>query len=238
MQSIILVGGKGSRMGSITKTIPKSLVEINGIPLLEKQLKILKKFEFKKISLITGYLSSAFEYLDLPSIYNYEWEETNMVNGLMKADKLLSSDTTIISYGDIFYSEKILKDLYSCNYDFCLTYDINWEKLWRRRFIDPLLDAETFKISDEGFIKEIGGIPKDCSSIQGQYMGLLKISPSAWQNFKAIYGELSIRKQKSISMTELISIYINKNMNKVYGGPNKEEWGEIDTNEDLNIYKI
>ena len=46
MQSLILVGGKGSRMGSITKSKPKSLVPINGTPLLEKQLKILKKFKF------------------------------------------------------------------------------------------------------------------------------------------------------------------------------------------------
>ena len=68
-------------------------------------------------------------------------------------------------------------------------------------------------------------------------MGLLKISPNAWQNFKAIYGELPIKKQNSISITELISIYINKNMDQVFGVPNKDEWGEIDTNEDLNIYK-
>ena len=32
MQSLILVGGKGSRMGSITKSKPKSLVPINGTP--------------------------------------------------------------------------------------------------------------------------------------------------------------------------------------------------------------
>ena len=65
MQSLILVGGKGSRMGSITKSNPKSLVPINGTPLLEKQLNILEKFKFDKKILITGYLSSSFDKIFL-----------------------------------------------------------------------------------------------------------------------------------------------------------------------------
>lgn len=237
MQSLILVGGKGSRMGSTTKSKPKSLVPINGKPLLEKQLNILKKFRFENIYLITGYLSSAFDYLNIPSIFNNEWANTNMVNGLMKADKLLSNDTTIVSYGDIFYEENILNSLYNCKYDFCLAYDINWESLWRKRFINPLVDAETFKISNDGFITEIGATPKDCESIQGQYMGIFKITPNAWKKLKYIYHELSIDKQNTISMTEIISIYIDKNMNQVFGVPNYEEWGEIDTNDDLKLYE-
>ena len=237
MQSLILVGGKGSRMGSITKSKPKSLVPINGTSLLEKQLNILKKFKFDKTILITGYLSSSFDYLNIPSIYNYEWEKTNMVNGLMKADKLLSNDTTIVSYGDIFYKENILNSIYYCKYDFCIAYDPNWESLWRKRFSNPLLDAETFKISKDGFITEIGATPKNCQSIQGQYMGIIKISPNVWKKIKYIYQTLSIEKQNSISMTEIISIYIDKNMNKVFGVPNYEEWGEIDTNDDLKLYE-
>ena len=52
-----------------------------------------------------------------------------------------------------------------------------------------------------------------------------------------IYHELSIDKQNTISMTEIISIYIDKNSNQVFGVPNYDNWGEIDTNDDLKLYE-
>ena len=54
---------------------------------------------------------------------------------------------------------------------------------------------------------------------------------------KYIYHELSIDKQITISMTEIISIYIDKNSNQVFGVPNYDNWGEIDTNDDLKLYE-
>tara|TARA_Y100000389_G_C17470072_1_gene529576 strand:- start:2438 stop:3472 length:1035 start_codon:yes stop_codon:yes gene_type:complete len=46
---LLLAGGKGTRLGEITKNIPKPLVEINGVSLIEYQLKKIKESGFKKI---------------------------------------------------------------------------------------------------------------------------------------------------------------------------------------------
>ena len=40
--AVILCGGRGTRLGSITKKIPKSLVEIKGKPIIWYILRILK----------------------------------------------------------------------------------------------------------------------------------------------------------------------------------------------------
>ena len=50
--AVILCGGKGTRLGSITKQIPKSLVEIKGKPIIWYILKMLKKIN----SIILYYL--------------------------------------------------------------------------------------------------------------------------------------------------------------------------------------
>ena len=53
--AVILCGGKGTRLGSITKKIPKSLVKIKNKPIMWFILKILKKNGFNQFILPLGY---------------------------------------------------------------------------------------------------------------------------------------------------------------------------------------
>ena len=46
---LLMAGGKGSRLGEITRDKPKPLVDINGVTLLEYQLKKIEKYGFRKI---------------------------------------------------------------------------------------------------------------------------------------------------------------------------------------------
>ena len=52
---MILAGGKGSRMGNITKDIPKPMVLLDNRPILEYQIELLKKYDLKDITILTGY---------------------------------------------------------------------------------------------------------------------------------------------------------------------------------------
>ena len=53
---------------------------------------------------------------------------------------------------------------------------MNWLELWKKRFSDPLEDAETFKVDKDNFITEIGNKSSSYENIQGQFMGLLSLS--------------------------------------------------------------
>ena len=55
LQAVILAGGKGSRLRSITKNIPKAMVLINKTPFLEILINQIKKKGIKKILVLTGY---------------------------------------------------------------------------------------------------------------------------------------------------------------------------------------
>ena len=55
--AVIMAGGKGSRLRSITNDeIPKPMVPVDGKPLLEYQVEALKEYGIKKIIMIVGHL--------------------------------------------------------------------------------------------------------------------------------------------------------------------------------------
>lgn len=58
---VILGGGFGKRLGSITNNYPKSLLLINGRPFLYWQLEILRKQGLKEVIVCTGFQSHMIE---------------------------------------------------------------------------------------------------------------------------------------------------------------------------------
>ena len=66
MKAIILAGGRGKRLRPITDYVPKPLIPLNNIPILEWQIKYLKKFGVKEVIICTGYKTEMIEnYLQM-----------------------------------------------------------------------------------------------------------------------------------------------------------------------------
>ena len=61
MKAIILAGGRGKRLRPITDYVPKPLVPLNNIPIIEWQIKYLKKYGVKEIIICTGYKAEMIE---------------------------------------------------------------------------------------------------------------------------------------------------------------------------------
>ena len=55
MYAVILAGGKGSRLGSLTKSIPKPMVKIGGKPIIWHLLKILNSNGINNFIICLGY---------------------------------------------------------------------------------------------------------------------------------------------------------------------------------------
>jgi len=54
-QAVILVGGLGTRLGSLTKDVPKPLLEVGGRPFLDYMIENCVRFGFRDIVLLAGY---------------------------------------------------------------------------------------------------------------------------------------------------------------------------------------
>lgn len=61
MKAVILAGGRGKRLRPVTDYIPKPLIPLNNTPVLEWQIKYLKKFGVNEIIICTGYKTEMIE---------------------------------------------------------------------------------------------------------------------------------------------------------------------------------
>mgnify|MGYP001365952104 CR=1 FL=1 len=236
MRAIILAAGRGSRMGDLTQNKPKCFVKVNNKTLLELQTKALNGGGVTKISIVTGYKREVFKNFSLELIHNNNWANTNMIDSLICANSLLEKEECIVSYSDIFYNKNIIKLLTKSDHPLSISYDVNWKKLWFQRFNNPLDDAESFKISKNNFLIDIGKKSNNLSEIEGQYMGLLKFNPTGWKCFKTAYLGLSILKRKKMSVTSLLDYIVRKSIIDIKAIPYEEKWGEVDTINDVNFY--
>jgi len=61
VQTVILAGGLGTRLGPLTRKIPKPMMPVAGVPYLEHQLLLLARQSFRDVLLLTGYLGDQIE---------------------------------------------------------------------------------------------------------------------------------------------------------------------------------
>ena len=217
--------------------LPKCLVELRGKPLLEYQLTALRLAGVSEIALVTGYRKELFSSYELVEFHNSRWANTNMVTSLCCAERWLQAEPCIVSYSDIFYEASAVKSLIEDEGQLALTYDPNWLPLWKRRFGDPLLDAETFRLKSAKKLSEIGKKPHSIDEIEGQYMGLLKFTPRGWAEIQRLQAELSSAECDKIHMTGMLQRVLEAGKLSINALAYSGEWGEVDSLNDLLLYE-
>lgn len=97
MEAVILAAGKGSRMGDLTKDIPKAMLPVLDKPHLENILDELKTANVKKVVIVTHHLEEViknhfgYEYGGMELVYVHQ----NELNG----------DADALSYAEPFITE-------------------------------------------------------------------------------------------------------------------------------------
>ena len=106
MKVIILAGGRGKRLRPITDYIPKPLIPIKNIPIIEWQLRYLKKFGIDEVIICTGYKQEMIEnHLNMKNIgikIKYSIEKTPLGTGgaIKKAGEMIKDRSFFVINGD------------------------------------------------------------------------------------------------------------------------------------------
>jgi len=239
VKSIILAAGQGARLRPLTDDRPKCLVEYKGKALIDY---ILDAHRFAGISDIVIVKGCKAEKLSRPGVrtcINQQYDATNMVHTLFCAEDELHGDV-IISYADIIYGSNHITRLKEAPGDFCVVIDRQWRALWEARMQDPLSDAETLRLDPMGNIIELGQKPKSYAEIQGQYVGLIKISAQAWPQIRQMYHSLDRQRLydgktfAQMYMTSFIQLVID-NLMPVQAVMIDGGWMEFDSISDLSL---
>ena len=118
MKAIILAGGRGKRLRPVTDYVPKPLIPIKNIPIIEWQIKYLKKFGISEVIICSGYKTEMIEnYLSNKKLgikITFSVENTPLGTGgaIKKAGKKINEKSFVVINGDIITNidlKKLLK---------------------------------------------------------------------------------------------------------------------------------
>jgi phosphoenolpyruvate phosphomutase len=191
-RAIILAASQGD-LGALTSTRPKAMVPINGEPLLHKLAAQFRAERVKDITVVRGF---GRESIDLPNVQyvdNAEFASTYELYSLNLAAEQLKG-SIVLSFGDILFRKYILQNLLAHPGEIVIAVDAAWQGRKRK---DEYLDYVTASHSytprygeEEAELRDIG--PK-IGKIDGEWIGLLKASPSGTEKIHETLKELSGR---------------------------------------------
>lgn len=112
MNAIILAAGMGTRLQPLTNDIPKCLVPVKGIPMIEQQIRFLKEVGVHDITLVGGYMADKLDYLKerygVDVVMNEQYSLYNNIYSMYKVlDKL--GDTYVLE-GDVYFHVNRLRE--------------------------------------------------------------------------------------------------------------------------------
>lgn len=120
-KALILAAGLGTRLAPITNDRPKSLVPVNGQPILFKQIDNLKQNGITDITIVSGYKADVLEkavhekYPEIKIIESVDYATTNNMYSAYLGIKTMFPDGNTVPFymmnADVFYDASVIASL-------------------------------------------------------------------------------------------------------------------------------
>ncbi|MBQ9419435.1 MAG: phosphocholine cytidylyltransferase family protein [Synergistaceae bacterium] len=120
MKALILAAGLGTRLAPLTDNRPKSLVPVNGKPIIFKQIENLKANSINDITIVSGYKADVLakavlaQWPDVKIVGSVNYADTNnMFSAYLGVKSMFPDkiDTFLMMNADVFYDEAVIAAL-------------------------------------------------------------------------------------------------------------------------------
>ena len=183
-KAIILSAGQGSRLGHLTDSKPKCLIEFNGRTLLDRQLDALVANGVEDVVVVTGFRDDQIEAAlkrrgdtgpTVRTVYNPFYKVADNLGSLFVARDELQGDVLVWN-GDTLVSDELMAQVVgNCDQDgVCVTIDRK-----------PGYDEDDMKVvvDDAGRLHAIGK-RLDLHQVNAESIGLLAFRGAGAQTFR------------------------------------------------------
>jgi phosphoenolpyruvate phosphomutase len=182
--AVVLAASRGEELGELTEDQPKTMVKVQGVPILSHIVDAYNAVGIKDILVVRGYKKEAVNLPNLTYIDNLEFAETGELASLSQALQSRKGrfQPTIVSYGDVLFNKYIPQALCQEQDDCVIFVDSNWrdQSSYARLggFAECSVPNSRKAFNAKIYLKQLGKtVPEE--SIHGVWMGFLKLSSSA-----------------------------------------------------------
>lgn len=230
MEIIILAAGEGKRLGHLTRTIPKCLLPVGAVTILDRQIDACIANGLTNITIVIGHKhekvrNHCLRYdRNIQFIQNDVYDTTNNIFSLWLAREKVKDGFIILNSDDVFHPQILSKLLYSTD-----------ENVLMIDFLKRLGEEEMKVTYSDGTLRSINKTmpPEDA---HGEYIGMAKFSSAG---AKALFQSI----QTFVDASRLNGWYENafqkmcSNTPIHATGTDGLPWIEIDTVDDLELAK-
>ena len=225
MKALILAAGLGTRLAPLTDNCPKSLVEVNGEPILMRQIDNLHKNGICDITVISGYKAEILEntvhskYPEINIIRSTDYAITNNMYSAYLARHSMGEEGFLMMNADVFCDASVIRALLEFPFSDAIVVDIG-------KYLD-----ESMKVVQEG--GRIVHISKEICREEalGTSIDVYRFSAEGGKAFfekcEEYIGRGEIKLWSEVALNDILSDIVFR------ACPIQGRWLEIDNHDDL-----
>jgi len=238
----------------LLKTMPKSLIQISGQTIIQRQLANIKKAGLTKTVVVTGFEKSQFSTLsnhsDIIFCENPAYMKKYSLHSLFCAEKFMHKGFVLI-YSDILFDHQILTNLVQANEDIVLAVDSSYR--YHKHDVHKKLDLVVFQRHHSKNPRSL--IPSKCIDLKSvgknisldkadsEFIGMAFFSEEGAKILRKVYYDCYQDKTSTFheapnfdmaSEVDILQEIIDRGF-KVSGMEVYQGWMEIHNHSDINI---